>query len=76
VIKIRDNGAGFGSENGPIVEGVGLKTTRARLEKLYGAAQSFHFVRRPGGTEAVIRLPFRVEITGKGHNEHFASASS
>ena len=49
VITIRDNGAGFNTEKGPLVEGVGLTTTRARLDKLYGAGQSFHFVRRPGG---------------------------
>lgn len=59
VITIRDNGIGFDSERQPVVEGIGLTTTRARLEKLYGARQSFHFVRLRGGTEAVIRLPFR-----------------
>jgi two-component system LytT family sensor kinase len=73
VITIKDNGVGFDGEKRPIVEGVGLKTTRARLEKLYGAAQSFHFVLRPGGTEAVIRLPFRVADRGVTHNEHVAS---
>jgi two-component system, LytTR family, sensor kinase len=62
VITVRDNGAGFDTEKRPIVEGVGLKTTRARLEKLYGEEQSFHFVRRPGSTEAVIRLPLKVEV--------------
>ena len=76
VITIRDNGAGFDTEKRPIVEGVGLTTTRARLQNLYGAAQSFHFVRRPGGTEAVIRLPFRNADRGAEHNEHVASANS
>ena len=60
VITIRDNGAGFDSQKHPRAEGVGLTTTRARLEKLCGVGQSFHFVLRPNGTEAVIRLPFRV----------------
>jgi two-component system LytT family sensor kinase len=76
VITIRDNGAGFNTDKRPIVEGVGLSTTRARLEKLYGAGQSFHFVRRPGGTEAVIRLPFRVATTGEGAYEHVARTNS
>ncbi len=65
VITIRDNGAGLARETRPLVEGVGLRTTKARLEKLYGPGQSFHFVRRPGGTEAVIRLPFRVAPAGR-----------
>ena len=75
VIVISDNGAGFDWEKKPIVEGIGLKTTRSRLEKLYGAAQSFHFIRRAGITEAVIRLPFRVEVAGKENNEYHASAN-
>ena len=62
VITIRDDGAGFDPQKRPIAEGVGLTTTRARLEKFYGAGQSFHFVLRPNGTEAVIRLPFRVAV--------------
>ncbi len=76
VITIRDNGAGFDTERHPIVEGVGLTTTRARLNKLYGAGQSFHFVRRPGGTEAVMRLPFRVAAAEAGHHEHIARVDS
>jgi two-component system, LytTR family, sensor kinase len=64
VITIRDNGVGFDTAKRPIVEGIGLKTMRARLEQLYGAGQSFHFVRRAGNTEAVIRLPFRLETVG------------
>jgi hypothetical protein len=73
VITIRDNGAGFDSAKRPIVEGIGLTTTRARLEKLYGAKQSFHFVLRPGGTEAVMRLPFRTALRGVTYDEHLAS---
>lgn len=76
VITIRDNGAGFNTEKGPLVEGVGLTTTRARLDKLYGAGQSFHFVRRPGGTEAVIRLPFKVAAMEARHDEYAARVNS
>ncbi len=81
VITIRDNGAGFGAQKRPIAEGVGLRTTRARLEKLYGAGQSFHFILRPNGTEAVIRLPFRVagpvsNARGVSHHENVASSNS
>jgi LytS/YehU family sensor histidine kinase len=76
VITIRDNGAGLDTEKGPIVEGVGLTTTRARLAKLYGTRQSFHFLRRPGGTEAVMKLPFKIDSTLKVPHEHAASANS
>ncbi len=76
VVTIRDNGAGFDSEKRPVVEGVGLTTTRARLEKLYGAGQSFHFVRRSQGTEAVLRLPFRVAAKEAGRDEHVTSINS
>jgi LytS/YehU family sensor histidine kinase len=61
LLIIRDDGAGLDTEKRPLVEGVGLKTTRARLEKMYGAGGDFRFVSGPGGTQAVIRLPFRVD---------------
>ena len=76
VLTIKDNGAGLNTEKGPIVEGVGLTTTKARLEKLYGSRQSFHFVRRPGGTEAMIRLPFKTDPTGVANDESVASVNS
>jgi hypothetical protein len=76
VLTIRDNGVGFDTEKGPVLEGVGLTTTRARLEKLYGTRQSFHFVRRPGGTEAMIRVPFRIERVGVANDQPVASANS
>jgi hypothetical protein len=39
---------------------VGLRTTRARLSKLYGAAQELALVNVPGGGfETRVLLPFR-----------------
>ena len=76
VITISDNGVGINTEKRPIVEGVGLTTTRARLEKLYGTRQSFHFIRKPVGTEAVMRLPFKTESKGLLDDEHVARAHS
>ena len=41
-------------------EGVGLRTTRARLSKLYGEAQELALVNVPGGGfETRVLLPFR-----------------
>jgi hypothetical protein len=40
--------------------GIGLATTRARLEQLYGADHFFEMRRRPaGGVEVAVSLPFR-----------------
>lgn len=60
-IIIRDTGKGFGAEalRGGHQEGVGLRTTRARLEKLYGSAHELAFANiAGGGFEARITLPF------------------
>lgn len=74
VISIRDNGGGLDHRKGPPREGIGLSTTRARLVKLYGTQQSFHFVKRPQeGAEAVLRLPLKSEIT-KGDQEYVESS--
>ena len=72
VLTVRDNGTEFLTMAGPVVEGVGLRTTRARLEKLYGSKQDFRLIKRPQCTEAVIRLPFRLE-GGVSRHEHAAS---
>lgn len=60
VLSVRDNGSGLVS-NGNYREGVGLGTTRARLEKLYGRNQSLHFItHKHDGVEASIRLPYKI----------------
>ena len=38
--------------------GIGLTNTRARLERLYGAAQRFELVQGAAGTSAILELPF------------------
>lgn len=39
-LVVEDNGPGFG--DGAVIEGVGLRNTRERLSKLYGAQASYH----------------------------------
>ena len=59
VLAVRDNGAG---ERGDARAGlgIGLTNTRARLAALYGDAATLALRPRPsGGTEVVLRLPFR-----------------
>ena len=56
VIEVLDDGAGAPSKPG---FGVGLSNTRARLECLYGEAQSLDIEALPGGgTRARVSLPF------------------
>ena len=59
-LEIHDNGAGLpgGQLEG---EGVGVSNTRARLQQLYGAAQSLEFSNRPaGGVRVAVKLPLRI----------------
>lgn len=56
-IVVRDSGNGLA--HGRATDGVGLGTTRARLEKLYGASQELTLVNVPGGFETRVSLPFR-----------------
>lgn len=59
-IEVRDNGDGLLPGAETRTEGVGLANTRARLETLYGAAQSLALESRPGaGLTVRITLPLR-----------------
>lgn len=61
-IVVSDTGKGIaaGSPNAGTRDGVGLRTTRERLEKLYGTAQELALVNVPGGGfETRVVLPFR-----------------
>lgn len=55
-ITVRDDGAGIGR----LEEGVGLSNTKERLNTLYGGAASVTIASLPsGGTEVLMRLPYR-----------------
>ena len=60
VLKVTDNGPGLPADDVPRArEGVGLSSTRARLERLYGHRQFVHLHAAPGGgAEVVISIPF------------------
>jgi signal transduction histidine kinase len=59
-LEVRDNGAGLsGTARETVNGGVGLSNTRARLECLYGEAQSLEFSEAAEGLTVRMRLPFQ-----------------
>jgi two-component system LytT family sensor kinase len=59
-LEIRDNGAGL-ADGVPVREGIGLTTTKARLERLYGDRQALVLENLPGGgCVSRIRIPFQL----------------
>jgi signal transduction histidine kinase len=61
-IEIRDDGAGL-SESGlaALQKGIGVSTTRARLQHQFGADFRFEFHRQEPGVAVVIAVPWRTE---------------
>lgn len=59
-LVVEDNGPGFG--DGAVIEGVGLRNTRERLSKLYGA-QAFYHVETEGssGGRITVHIPVHNE---------------
>jgi two-component system, LytTR family, sensor kinase len=67
VLTVADNGTGVEEgEPAPDGFGVGLRSTRGRLERLYGARQSLVLRRPPqGGVEAVVVIPYQPAPEGR-----------
>ena len=64
VLQVGDDGAGLPPPP-QFREGIGLSNTRARLQGLYGEAQSLTLGRRPGGGVTVtVTLPYREASEG------------
>jgi two-component system LytT family sensor kinase len=63
LIHITDNGPGFVESNGSGPKfGLGLRSTRERLQTLYGNDQRFSIRSlEEGGVEVCVQIPFRVE---------------
>ncbi|MGH9703014.1 MAG: sensor histidine kinase [Candidatus Acidiferrales bacterium] len=72
VLEVQDDGpglvevlAGGAAETAKPKNGVGVSSTRARLEQLYGSSQKFELKNgADGGAIAVISLPFRTASLG------------
>ncbi|WP_310395648.1 histidine kinase [Hymenobacter sp.] len=60
VVEIHDNGPGPGppKPRRGASAGVGLRNTRARLEKIYEGRAQFAFEQTPSGTRVTVRVPF------------------
>ena len=73
LIEIRDNGAGLPELDRPN-DGIGLSTTRARLERLYDGQHELTLANLPeGGCVARIRIPF--QLTTEDRHEGVISSS-
>ena len=64
LIEVRDDGAGL-SEDAltALQKGIGVSTTRARLQHLFGADFRFEFHRLNEGVAVVVAVPWRTELT-------------
>jgi two-component system, LytTR family, sensor kinase len=62
-LQVKDNGPGLvETADVPSRTGLGLRTTRERLQTLYGSEQSFEIHGAPSsGVEVHVRIPFRIE---------------
>lgn len=62
-LRVRDNGPGLATTSQTLPgTGLGIRTTRERLQTLYGSRQSFEIHAVPtGGVEVRIRIPFQIE---------------
>ncbi len=59
ILRVRDNGPGPHAKSAASGSGLGVRNTMARLEQLYGTAQSFVLRRGDdGGAVVEVRLPF------------------
>jgi two-component system, LytTR family, sensor kinase len=62
-MEVRDDGVGL-SEDAltALQKGIGVSTTRARLQHLFGADHRFEFHRQSSGLTVVIAIPWRTEL--------------
>jgi two-component system LytT family sensor kinase len=62
-LRVRDNGPGLDKfANGSPGNGLGLRTTRERLQTLYGSRQSLEVHNLPNcGAEVCVQIPFQIE---------------
>ena len=62
-MEVRDDGVGL-SEDAltALQKGIGVSTTRARLQHLFGADYRFEFHRQPSGLSVVIAIPWQIEV--------------
>ena len=66
ILEVRDDGPGISPDRIP-KDGVGISSTRARLERLYGAAHQFELRNAAeGGLVVTLTMPFRLTAGDSG----------
>ena len=78
-VSVRDDGRGLPAEPEQLATkgGVGLSNTRARLERLYGAAHRFELDSRPGqGLTVRLAIPFHENADAEERSEPHQSPDS
>ena len=66
ILEVRDDGPGISPDRIP-KDGVGISSTRARLERLYGAAHQFELRNAAeGGLVVTLAMPFRLTAGASG----------
>lgn len=66
ILEVRDDGPGISPDRIP-KDGVGISSTRARLERLYGAAHQFELRNAAeGGLVVTLAIPFRLTTGDSG----------
>jgi two-component system LytT family sensor kinase len=69
-IEVRDDGVGMSEDAFTALQkGIGVSTTRARLQRLFGADFRFEFHRLTEGLAVVIAIPWRAERTTEASEE-------
>ena len=65
-MEVRDDGMGL-SEDAltALQKGIGVSTTRARLQHLFGADYRFEFHRQPEGLSVVVVVPWQTEVRAR-----------
>jgi signal transduction histidine kinase len=65
-MEVRDDGVGL-SEDAltALQKGIGVSTTRARLQHLFGADYRFEFHRQPDGLSVVVVIPWQTEVRAR-----------
>ena len=76
-LEVRDDGIGLTEDALTAMhKGIGVSTTRARLQHLFGADYRFEFHRLTQGLAVVVALPWRQAGGGGGDVSHVPAASS
>jgi two-component system LytT family sensor kinase len=76
-LEVRDDGIGLtGDALTALQTGIGVSTTRARLQHLFGAEYRFEFHRLTQGLAVVVALPWRQAVGGGGDTSCVPAASS